>query len=390
MAQQEGTGTLEGRDPDLFVLPVDPELVCPICSCVLRDPLDTPCGHTFCEYCIRRAIVGQGSSGGDKLRCPQCRGTIADEDQLRPVNQALKGMLKRLVSHCDHYHPQLSGKGMGCQWQGEWSKLVDHLHSECEYHPVGCPLAKYGCNAYTINRSEIEGHLCSTPSATAKHINALCDALTSVNQQLKQANQTIEVLRQEVSVSLPKAQNTLIKNNGNIQPFPATTNNNLSIVSTGPSSNTSISSQSSSSIPGPIPRHGCYSYITELVDLPPRTHPVEFQLGGFSWALFFIEGSMDYGPFIRLIGGPNSGTPVVTADWRVIIKGNKADSTATSWTIARDVFKVGVAWGPKTNCKTEDEFMAKAEVDLTLENPFKVSLKLYIHTVAPSSNSEST
>lgn len=43
----------EGYDLD-FVDPKDDKYMCPICLLVLREPLQTECGHRFCRVCISR------------------------------------------------------------------------------------------------------------------------------------------------------------------------------------------------------------------------------------------------------------------------------------------------------------------------------------------------
>ncbi len=45
-----------GRDVSLFVAHVDEDLLCPVCTCVLIDPHDTPCDHVFCYACIKETI----------------------------------------------------------------------------------------------------------------------------------------------------------------------------------------------------------------------------------------------------------------------------------------------------------------------------------------------
>ena len=54
----EGTGTtaenaewISGHD-ETFDSPVIREYECPLCKMVLRDPVQTPCGHRFCTACI--------------------------------------------------------------------------------------------------------------------------------------------------------------------------------------------------------------------------------------------------------------------------------------------------------------------------------------------------
>ena len=37
-----------------FVEPLHPRYECPICFLVLREPLQLPCGHRFCEICFSK------------------------------------------------------------------------------------------------------------------------------------------------------------------------------------------------------------------------------------------------------------------------------------------------------------------------------------------------
>jgi len=351
-----------GRDPELFVNVVDPELLCSICHNVFFDPLDTPCQHTFCQPCIRRALgITAGGSTAPKSSCPKCRSPITSEDQLKPVNYTLKNIMGRMVTRCDHAFQKLiigaNQVGQGCPWQGEWSQLASHLKGECEYQPVGCPFSEYGCPAKTIPRVAIKDHLCANPVSAAQHFEILAQALSTLTSRVTASESTIDRLERELT--------------------------SFRLTGAHPMGSSSGGS-SGSGEPLVPPKYGCYSHTFELVDFPPRNRPLEFHLGGFTWGLFFIEGAVAYAPFIRLVAlhPLHKDTPSITVEWRVVIKGNRPNSNPTTWNITKDVFKVGTAWGPKTGCKTEQEFMDKAGVDLTLDIPFKVSLKLYIHSAS--------
>jgi len=49
---------------------------CPICLDCIRSPMITPCGHRFCNGCIKRAL-------SYKKECPTCRRPIATHRTLR-------------------------------------------------------------------------------------------------------------------------------------------------------------------------------------------------------------------------------------------------------------------------------------------------------------------
>ena len=55
-------------------------LRCPICLDSVSMPTLTPCGHRFCEPCIRTAL-------GIKLECPTCRRPISSHRALRADSQ---------------------------------------------------------------------------------------------------------------------------------------------------------------------------------------------------------------------------------------------------------------------------------------------------------------
>ena len=53
--------------------PVDPDLTCHICRQPLVEPVDTKCGHTFCNGCLQHHMTKEGS-------CPVDRLVLTDAD----------------------------------------------------------------------------------------------------------------------------------------------------------------------------------------------------------------------------------------------------------------------------------------------------------------------
>ena len=102
-------------------------LTCPICEEVLeKDPLFTPCHHTFCGACIRgRLREGEES-------CAECLAPLKEGD-LQPNLMAAK-LLSRMRSCCIY-------KAHGCSWKGRVSELSQHYRS-CSYAAGPCP---FGC-----------------------------------------------------------------------------------------------------------------------------------------------------------------------------------------------------------------------------------------------------
>lgn len=72
------------------------ELRCPICLCVMRDPVATDCLHRFCKDCIERYHRQA------QKRCPSCRKPIATRRQLRP-DANLAALISKLYPDLDAF-----------------------------------------------------------------------------------------------------------------------------------------------------------------------------------------------------------------------------------------------------------------------------------------------
>ena len=91
-------------------------LQCPVCFQIVLEPVQTHCGHLFCEKCVRGVT-----------RCPACH--------------------KQFTSLPDHFHNRrvrsLRVKcpftANGCKWVGNLGDVGDHEAVWCELKPKPCP-----------------------------------------------------------------------------------------------------------------------------------------------------------------------------------------------------------------------------------------------------------
>ena len=134
-----------GVDPNLFVDPVPSDCLCPICSEVLEDPLETQaCQHAFCRPCISTWLGDHGS-------CPLCRHKLTHTG-LHPLHRIWREKLHSLRVRCRHHDN-------GCTEDMQLVSLSDHVLS-CSYRKVCCP--NEDCNA-SVLRCNLDGHLAACP-----------------------------------------------------------------------------------------------------------------------------------------------------------------------------------------------------------------------------------
>uniref|UniRef100_G1Q8D6 E3 ubiquitin-protein ligase NRDP1 n=1 Tax=Myotis lucifugus TaxID=59463 RepID=G1Q8D6_MYOLU len=109
-----------GYDVTRFQGDVDEDLICPICSGVLEEPVQAPrCEHAFCNACITQWFSQQHT-------CPVDRSVVTAAD-LSPVPRILQNMLSKLQITCDN-------AVFGCSAVVRLDNLRSHL-SDCEHNP---------------------------------------------------------------------------------------------------------------------------------------------------------------------------------------------------------------------------------------------------------------
>jgi len=164
-----------------------PDLKCTICWKLMKDPMQFPCGHGTCNYCLQS--LAKNSLSKSRPLCPQCRSPI-------PIKKALKNvMLKRFI---EALRVKCMNSWRGCTWVGEVSNIKDH---SCDYEITKC--TNTGCGA-EIEKKSLPDHLlkCNVKAAETDELK----------QKVKDQSKEITDLKTQLT-----DYETLKKNHQNLQ-----------------------------------------------------------------------------------------------------------------------------------------------------------------------------
>jgi hypothetical protein len=85
-----------GFDLDLFVDCVDEELICSICTDVLKHAIQLiPCQHLYCSSCLNRWF-----QMAPKMTCP-VDGTEVNKTNITAIPRSIQNMLSKLNIKCE-------------------------------------------------------------------------------------------------------------------------------------------------------------------------------------------------------------------------------------------------------------------------------------------------
>nr|XP_046197997.1 E3 ubiquitin-protein ligase NRDP1-like isoform X1 [Oncorhynchus gorbuscha]XP_046198000.1 E3 ubiquitin-protein ligase NRDP1-like isoform X1 [Oncorhynchus gorbuscha]XP_046198005.1 E3 ubiquitin-protein ligase NRDP1-like isoform X1 [Oncorhynchus gorbuscha]XP_046198006.1 E3 ubiquitin-protein ligase NRDP1-like isoform X1 [Oncorhynchus gorbuscha] len=133
-----------GYDVTRFQGEVDEDLLCPICSGVLEEPVQAPhCEHAFCNACITQWFSQQQI-------CPVDRSVVTLA-HLRPVPRIMRNMLSKLQITCDN-------AGFGCTAVLRLDQLQSHLR-DCQHNPKRPFQCEQGCGL-EMPKDEVSSHNC--------------------------------------------------------------------------------------------------------------------------------------------------------------------------------------------------------------------------------------
>ena len=125
-----------------FVFAPPDSFKCLQCQLVLRNPIQTDCGHSFCKECFQ-VLIDKHVLSNTTLLCPIGKTPIESEEVF--ADMRLTRMVGDLLAYCEY-------KNDGCDWQGELRYAEAH---GCSYRPVLCPFSKYGCTKKVLPASQV-------------------------------------------------------------------------------------------------------------------------------------------------------------------------------------------------------------------------------------------
>ena len=165
-----------GWSSDRFTVPMD-DFICAICREVYRNAVSNPCGHTFCETCLRQSIR-------QVRQCPSCRIPIPPSVPAFSLRLAIQNspihcenheygcgvvcLLQDMTAHqqlCEFQHKPCDE----CNEQVQTNQLEHHQTHLCVYRLVACRQ----CQA-TVSFHEQESHIVTSCGQTSQTCD-LCD-----------------------------------------------------------------------------------------------------------------------------------------------------------------------------------------------------------------------
>ncbi|XP_077986408.1 TNF receptor-associated factor 2-like isoform X2 [Glandiceps talaboti] len=125
---------------------VEPKFLCTHCSLILRDPLQTLCGHRYCRKCLEQITSIHGNS-----LCKACEAEEAEDSILDIERSFGDRAILRELNGCEVQCPN-----EGCEWSGTYKQYTKEHESTCPSAMIKC--MKSGCKVQ-LRRHDLAEHL---------------------------------------------------------------------------------------------------------------------------------------------------------------------------------------------------------------------------------------
>ncbi|CAF2844841.1 unnamed protein product [Rotaria sp. Silwood2] len=171
---------------------IDPNLICSICHKALKDPVCTPCDHTYGRECIT-----QWFNQNDKSSCPICLKMPISINELTQASRPLRNMLDQIRVQCT----------LCAQTGLQRGNFVDHVNKICPKSTVSCQAADIKC-PWKGPRVELQSHI---STCVFEPLRPVLSLLIAQNRQLidqvQKHDDEIKKLMQQVHQLQPTATN---------------------------------------------------------------------------------------------------------------------------------------------------------------------------------------
>ncbi|XP_035664231.1 TNF receptor-associated factor 2-like [Branchiostoma floridae] len=110
---------MPGFPDNIFKTPDNQKYRCPFCQLILRDPVQTHCGHRYCSSCLDIFNPGDGAA-----RCLSCPKESPPEDTILDRSQMYRDRFaEREIEQMEVTCPMT-----GCGWEGSLGDLIHKHH----------------------------------------------------------------------------------------------------------------------------------------------------------------------------------------------------------------------------------------------------------------------
>ncbi|XP_059175337.1 TNF receptor-associated factor 2-like [Physella acuta] len=142
------TSQARGYPKAISVSPVEEKFLCGHCELILRNPLQSECGHRFCQSC-KDELARSNEVNKQRMLCKACVKEQVPEDEalLEPEkmfeDKAAIREMKKIATRCPN---------PGCQWKGTFAEYISH-ETECDKKMVNCQLC-----GVAVTQSSLQHH----------------------------------------------------------------------------------------------------------------------------------------------------------------------------------------------------------------------------------------
>ncbi|XP_078271927.1 TNF receptor-associated factor 2-like [Rhinoraja longicauda] len=127
----------------------DHKYYCGACGLLMRDPVQTECGHRFCHACHSKVLK-------ELMMCPSC---LRDKEIFEngSVDMFEKCFNDRAIAK-EILNLEVSCVNQGCMWTGPLRELEGKHKMACEQNLQRCPFSAVGC-AETVSGHKMDEHI---------------------------------------------------------------------------------------------------------------------------------------------------------------------------------------------------------------------------------------